>query len=78
MEKHIRPPHEGWTIIAGDWNVRLQARLDEENFILGEHIFGRGEVYLNTLSNEAKDNRDTFISWLTDVSYTCNGDMLMF
>ena len=32
--------------IAGDFNARIHARMDGEEYILGPHIFGRGRQYL--------------------------------
>ena len=54
----------------GDFNARLHARLPGEERHIGKHIYGRGASYLNTTSTATKENRELFMSWLTEQDLT--------
>jgi len=49
-------------LIYGDMNARLHARLDTETDIMGKHVFGRGENFLEHNANQDSiDNRFRFV-----------------
>ena len=43
--------------IAGDWNVRLHGRRDEERDIMGINGVGRGVGYIGEMSEMTKESR---------------------
>ena len=49
-------------MLAGDWNVRLQAGEDGEEDVIGQRVYSRGEEYFTT---ESRDNRDRMVQLMT-------------
>ena len=50
------------TIIIGDMNVRLQARAEGEERIIGEHVFGKGSDSLDSQAVKTAENRELFMN----------------
>ena len=44
-------------IIMGDMNIRLQARKESEEGVMGKFVFGKGEEVIETQAKETAENR---------------------
>ncbi|MFM7978505.1 MAG: hypothetical protein ACKPKO_04250, partial [Candidatus Fonsibacter sp.] len=65
LEGCMRTPGMGTTTLARDWNVRLHARGDGEEDVIGQRVYGRGEEYFTQLTTESRDNRDRMVQLMT-------------
>ncbi len=50
-------------LIYGDFNARLQHRLEEENEIIGGHLFGLGREALERQCDDTNQNRQLFVQF---------------
>jgi len=57
------------TLVLGDFNARMHARLPQEDVIAGTYIFGRGMNFLsNNISPPSLENRCMFVEFCIDNS----------
>eukprot|EP00975_Prorocentrum_lima_P062876 12888071-Prorocentrum_lima.AAC.1 len=63
----------GPTVMAGDWNARLQARLTEEDQYLGKHFFDRHNTTLDRQVEGTQQNREKLLHLCIDFNLrVCN------
>ena len=54
------------TIIGGDFNARLHGRDVTEEDIMGTHITGKGAEHIVHMTQDTRDNRDRFTTFLEE------------
>ena len=62
----------------GDFNARLHTRAEIEEDIIGKHIFGKGQEYIDNEGEGTRDNREALIAFCKANGFRiCNTDFEM-